>query len=406
MPEVDEANVGTSEYLGLFLDESRDSLDILNGSLLLLEHDPGDPETLATIFRVAHSLKGMSASVGLDAMAQLTHRMEDVLAALRDGGLTPGAEVIDALFACLDTLQAMVDGVVAGDDSPVDTSAVLACLEAAATAVPEASGAPRAGAPPPRVEAVGQVVRIAPEHLEALAGAAAALAERRVRLAALATGADALRDETDGLGIEVDRLVDLVGAIRLTPVEDVFMRFPRMVRDLAQSLGKVVELRIDGGGIAIERAVADGLGEPLTHALRNAVDHGIEYPGDRVGAGKEPMGSLSLVARRSAEGVEIEVRDDGRGMDPQALRASAVRNGRLDVGSALTLSDAEALQLVFLPGLSTARAVTAVSGRGVGMDAVRAAVRALGGAVEIASVPGTGSTVTIRLPLAQPSPPS
>ena len=112
------------------------------------------------------------------------------------------------------------------------------------------------------------------------------------------------------------------------------------------------------------------------------------------------------MARRSAEGVEIEVRDDGRGMDPQALRASAVRNGRLDVGSALTLSDAEALQLVFLPGLSTARAVTAVSGRGVGMDAVRAAVRALGGAVEIASVPGTGSTVTIRLPLAQPSPPS
>ena len=401
----------TSEYLGLFLDECRESLDILNGSLLLLEHDPGDPETLAAIFRVAHSLKGMSASVGLDAMAQLTHRMEDVLAALRDGGAAPGPEVIDALFACLDTLQEMVDGLIAGDDDPVDAGAVIAGLEAAATTVPEVSGtapapeAPRAGAPP-RAEAVAQVVRVASEHLDALVHAAAALAARRAALDALAGGPGALRDEVDCLGREVERLAEIVGAIRLTTVEEVFARFPRMVRDLAQSLGRLVELHIDGGGIAVERAVADGLGEPLTHALRNAIDHGIEYPGDRVAAGKEPIGALFLAARRSAEGLEIEVRDDGRGIDPQALRASAVRAGRMDVGSALAMSDAEALQLVFLPGLSTARAITAVSGRGVGMDAVRASVRALGGDVDIASVPGTGSTVTIRLPLAQPSPPS
>jgi two-component system chemotaxis sensor kinase CheA len=400
---VDDAKVDTSEYLGLFLDESRDSLDILNGSLLLLEHDPADQETLATIFRVAHSLKGMSASVGLDAMATLTHRMEDVLAALRDGGATPGAEVIDALFACLDALQAMVDAVVAGDESPVDTSSVLAGLEAAATAVPGSSAPPRTGAPPPRAEAVPQVVRIAPEHLEALVDVAADLAGRRSRLAALSGDPGALRDEVDGLGREVERLAEVVGAIRLTRVEDAFTRFPRLVRDLAQELGKLVELHMDGGGIAIERVVAEGLGEPLTHALRNAVDHGIEFPGDRAAMGKEPVGALHLVARRAAGGVEIEVRDDGRGIDPQALRASAVRDGRMDVGAALALSDEDALQLVFAPGLSTARTITGVSGRGVGMDAVRASVRALGGEVEIASVPGTGCAVTIRLPLAQPS---
>ena len=250
------------------------------------------------------------------------------------------------------------------------------------------------------------MVRVAAEHLDALVALAAALAERRAGLGALADGPGALRDEVDGLGREVERLADLVGAIRLTPVEEVFMRFPRMVRDLSQSLGKLVELHIDGGGIAIGRAAADGLAEPLTHALRNAIDHGIEYPGDRVAAGKEPIGGLFLTARPADDGVVVEVRDDGRGMDPQALRASAVRAGRMDVGSALALSDEEALQLVFQPGLSTAGAITAVSGRGVGMDAVRAAVGALGGWVDIASVPGTGSTVTIRLPLAQPSPPS
>ncbi len=396
----------TSEYLGLFLEESRDSLDILNGSLLLLEHDPDDPETLASIFRVAHSLKGMSASVGLDAMARLTHRMEDTLAALRDGGTTPGPQVIDALFACLDTLQAMVDAVVAGDEAPVDTDSVLAALEAAATAAPAEHDAPRAAAPPARAEAAAPTVRVAAEHLDALVALATSLAQRRTRLAGMAEGPGALHDEVDALGREVERLADLVGAIRLTPVEEVFMRFPRMVRDLSQDLGKLVELHIDGGGIAIGRAAADGLAEPLTHALRNAIDHGIEFPGDRVAAGKDPIGGLFLTARPSDEEIVIEVRDDGRGIDPQALRASAVRAGRMDVGSALALSDEEALQLVFQPGLSTARAVTAVSGRGVGMDAVRAAVAALGGVVGIASIPGTGSAVSIRLPLAQPSPPS
>ncbi len=405
MPEVDEAGVDTSEYLGLFLDESRDNLGILNGSLLLLEHDPGDPETLAAIFRVAHSLKGMSASVGLEAMAALTHRMEDVLAALRDDGAAPGPEVIDALFACLDTLQEMVDRVTAGDGDGVDAAAVIAGLEAAATTAPREPAGPRDGAPA-RVEAPPQAVRVAPEHLEQLLAASEALAARRERLAALAADPGALRDEVEGLGRDIERVSELVGAIRLTPVEEVFLRFPRMVRDLAQSLGKLVELHIDGGGVAVGRAVGDSLGDPLMHALRNAIDHGIEFPGDRVAAGKDPVGALTLIARPCPAGVEIEVRDDGRGVDPQALRASAVRAGSMDVGAALALSDEEALQLVFLPGLSTARAITAVSGRGVGMDAVRAAVRSMGGEVDIASVPGTGSAVTIRLPLAQPSAPS
>lgn len=297
----------SSEYLGLFLDESRDSLRLLDASLLSLERDPGDAETLAAIFRAAHSLKGMSATVGMDAMAGLTHHMEDVLAALREARAPASRPVVDALFGCLDCLRALVDGAVAG--------------------------------------------------------------------------------------------------IRLTPVEDVFLRFPRVVRDLAQTLEKLVDLRIDGGEVAIDRAVADHLGEPLVHALRNAIDHGLEDPAARVAAGKPAVGVLRLSARREGSSVLIEVRDDGRGMDPQVLRASAVRAGRMDVATALALPDADALRLVFLPGLSTARTITAISG-GVGMDAVLAAVEALGGGVDITSIVGEGSAVTFRLPLAQPCPPS
>ena len=397
----------TSEYLGLFLEESRESLDILNGSLLLLEHDPDDPETLASIFRVAHSLKGMSASVGLDAMAQLTHRMEDMLAALRDGGTSPGPEVIDALFACLDTLQAMVDAVVCGDETPVDTDAVLAALEAAATAAPaEQHDAPR-GAAPPRVEAPAPMVRVAAEHLDALVALAAALAERRARLGALAGGPGALRDEVDGLGREVERLADLVGAIRLTPVEEVFMRFPRMVRDLSQSLGKLVELHIDGGGIAIGRAAADGLAEPLTHALRNAIDHGIEYPGDRVAAGKEPdRGAVPdrPAARTTGWSSRCATTAAGwtrRRCAPRPCARAAwtwARRSRSRTRRPCSWSSS--------PACPPRARSPPCPGAGVGMDAVRAAVGALGGWVDIASVPGTGSTVTIRLPLAQPSPPS
>ena len=398
----------TSEYLGLFLDEGRDSLRLLSAALLDLERDPGDAGTLAAIFRATHSLKGMSATVGLDAMADLAHRMEDVLTALRDAGASTTRPLIDALFACLDALEAMMDAVACGDGAEVDATAVIAGLEAAAASAPASGPAATREDGASRGSAAAPVVRIGPEHVDALVALAADLAERRARLAeiAAATGRADLDVEVERLGRSLDDLAALVGGIRLTPVEEVFMRFPRMVRDLAHTLGRLVDLRIEGGGIVLDRAVAAGLGEPLVHALRNAIDHGLEEPGERVAAGKDPVGSLVLSARTEGTRVAIEVRDDGRGMDPQALRASAVRAGRMDVATALALSDDDALQLVFLPGLSTARAITAISGRGVGMDAVRAAVEALGGEVAIASVRGEGSAVTIRFPLAQPSAPS
>lgn len=555
------ASVDVSEYLGLFLDESQENLQLLNASLLDMERDPSDREPLSAVFRVAHSLKGMSATMGFDAMAGLTHRMEEVLAGIRDGGHPITGAVTDALFACLDTLQEMVDLVAAGDTRQVDTTALLARLEevAAAEAAPAQAAAqvaaaatapapapdtePSAGAPllsdyermivdhareqgmqvvaveaeltkecvlraarafmvSTELEALGDIVRSDPtteqiereeigevltfwvatasspdevhdavarvsevavcravaiepgeaspappeddpapapaadagppasaappggdpaepaakaparasaaptvrvgtDRLDALMNLMGEMVIVRTRLAQTSSSGDvdATRAAVEDLTRVTGDLQTLVMRVRMMPVEAVFMRFPRMVRDLAQTLGKQVRLEIVGEDTELDRTVIDELGDPLVHMLRNAVDHGLEGPDDRRAAGKDPTGTVWLEARHSGSSVVIEVRDDGRGMDPDVLRASAVRKGVLDQAAADQLTDAEAFELVLMPGFSTAEVTTDISGRGVGMDAVRARITSLGGSVDITSVMGEGTRFTIRLPL-------
>ena len=224
---------------------------------------------------------------------------------------------------------------------------------------------------------------------------------QRTRLAQLAGRYELgdLRGAVEDMTRVTDELQALIMQVRMTPVDAVFMRFPRMVRDLANALGKQVDLVISGEDVELDRTVIDGLGDPLVHMLRNAVDHGLETPVDRVAAGKAPTGTVSLSARHAGSSVVIEVRDDGRGMDPEALRASVVRKDLMTEAQAAALSDEEALQLVFLPGFSTATTTTDVSGRGVGMDVVRTAIADLSGEVSISSATGEGSSFTIRLPL-------
>lgn len=536
----------TSEYLGLFLDESRESLQALNASLLDLERDPADAEPLTVIFRVAHSLKGMSATMGFEAMARLTHRMEEVLAAMRDDGAPVTPAISDALFACLDTLQEMVDRVAEGNQEEVDASSVMtrlddiahgdgskaALAQAAATLAPPApsgalsdyermvvsdaherglivfrvsvtfdegcqlaaarafmvvqeleafgdlikseppaesieageveggvafwiaaesdaeadqiharaigvsevasceveqledtapvaeegpatdapaedapaaAAAPRAAAPPadraPRAAAT--TVRVGTDRLDALMNLMGEMVIQRTRLAQLSGQYELgdLRGAVEDMTRVTNDLQTLIMQVRMMPVDAVFMRFPRMVRDLANTLGKQVDLVISGEDTELDRTVIDGLGDPLVHMLRNAVDHGLETPEDRIAAGKEPLGTVNLSARHAGSSVVIEVRDDGHGMDPEALRASVVRKNLMTEAQAAALSDEEALQLVFLPGFSTAKTTTDVSGRGVGMDAVRTAITELSGEVSISSVIGEGSSFTIRLPL-------
>jgi len=564
------------EYLGLFLDESRENLQSLNASILDLERRPDDPsEALNTIFRVAHSLKGMSATMGFDRMAGLTHRMEEVLSALRDGAAPITTGVTDVLFACLDTLEGMVNDIGDGGDGAADTGGLLARLDAilkgdadaaapavaaaqtAAAAAPpapvaQAEADPDAGAEGPaalshyeamvvgeaaergmtvhevrvaleeacmlraaraymvvqEVEALGELIKAEPstedlereafEHVFTLwvatdrpadelqarvtgvsevascdivtlaaepapaaepAAAAPADAPATPSAPAPATAAPAEAAPAPSAGAEaggggrkakaaqtirvgtdrLDSLMNLMGEmvihrtrlhqlaadheladlrqaveemtrvtndlqtlimqVRMMPVEAVFMRFPRMVRDLANTLGKQLELVISGEDTELDRTVIDELGDPLVHMLRNAVDHGLELPEERIAAGKDPVGTVTLAARHEGNSVVIEVAEDGRGIDPDGLRNAVVAKGLMSRDEVDALSDQEAVELIFLPGFSTAKVTTDVSGRGVGMDAVRAKINGLNGSVEIHSVMGQGSRFTIRLPL-------
>ncbi len=408
----------TSEYLGLFLDESAESLQTLGAALLELERAPGDPAPLSAVFRAAHTLKGMSATMGFVAMADLTHGMEEVLAAVRDSGAPLTAETLDALRACLDVLGGMLDRIAAGGTDDIDATTVAARLGASASGAGPAAArlgatlAPRRAAdddaPPPRGVRGTPTVRVGTDRLDDMAALVAEVAARGARLESLAErhGLADVREAAGGLSRATDGLEALVRRIRTTPVDAVFMRFPRMIRDLADALGKRLELVITGEGTELDRAVVDRLAEPLLHLLRNAVDHGLEAPAERASAGKRTVGRLHLSARREGGDVVVEVRDDGRGMDPDALRRAAARKGLGDLAALAALTDSQACDLVFLPGFTTAPRATEVSGRGVGMDAVRAAVTELGGEISIASAPGAGCAVEIRIPSAPlPAPP-
>ena len=296
----------------------------------------------------------------------------------------------------------------------IGVSEVASCdvvqLEDAALAAEDgpAPGAPAEGAPDgaapsadrgPRAAAA--TVRVGTDRLDALMDLMGEMVIQRTRLAQISGRYELadLRDAVEDMTRVTDDLQTLITQVRLMPVDAVFMRFPRMVRDLANTLGKQVDLVISGEDTELDRTVIDGLGDPLVHMLRNAVDHGLETPEDRVAAGKQPVGTVHLSARHAGSSVVVEVRDDGRGMDPEALRASVVRKNLMTEARAAALSDEEALRLVFLPGFSTVETTTDVSGRGVGMDAVRTAITEMNGEVSISSEIGEGSSFTIRLPL-------
>jgi two-component system chemotaxis sensor kinase CheA len=207
-----------------------------------------------------------------------------------------------------------------------------------------------------------------------------------------------LKEAGAGISHIAEELQASVMAIRMLPVKTVFQRFPRLVRDLARSLGKEVQLVVEGETVELDKTIVDQIGDPLVHLVRNAVDHGLERPEERTKHGKQPSGRLTLRASNDAGNVIIEVEDDGRGLDPEALKRKAVERGLIARESALAMSHAEACRLAFLPGLSTAEKVTDVSGRGVGMDVVGNNIRSLQGTVDIRSNPGAGTVISIKLP--------
>jgi two-component system, chemotaxis family, sensor kinase CheA len=503
--------IDQQEYMRAFLAEAREHLQQLGLAIVRIEAAPDDQLAADTVFRAAHSLKGMSAAMGFGAIAELTHAMEDVFELLRQRWGGPPTDAIDVLSACLDALETAVEQIADGRDGDgvldpaplverlralarertpaqelaregdaalpdltrdlapgesllhvvaelaeecqmpavrafmifealrvhgelvggvpapaaverfagrrveawVATRSDASTLEESARAVgeladvrvraetlvprPEAAGAEGAA----RGARAGATVRVDAERLDELLHLMGELVQHRTAVEALAAEAavPGLPQAVQRLARTSQALQETVTRVRMVPVESVFLRFPRVVRDLATRLGKQVELRLEGADTELDRTVVDALGDPLVHLVRNALDHGLEMPAERAAAGKPPTGVLELSARHAGGHVVVCVRDDGRGIDPLLVAHTAVARGLLDVETAESLDAAGAAELLFAPGFSTAPMTTDVSGRGVGMDAVRERVRALGGEVSLTSEPGGGTLAQLRLPL-------
>jgi two-component system chemotaxis sensor kinase CheA len=589
----------TSEYMPMFLAESREHLQELNLAVVRLEENPEDRPTLDEIFRIAHSLKGMSGTMGFALIAELTHEMEEVFELLRQRSGALSGDAVDTVLACLDALSAAVDSIesdgteqldpaplskrlrqlvrsgaddrrkdperqqsgdrrkrtpkkapieraateneaetAADDDAPAESAPMLddtlrAVLEtlgnaddgsrllrvvatlddevmmpaaralmmqstvtehgevvrsdphsddietfqgrriemwlvsqveeeqlekavsaitdivAVAVSAVSASGGgpvpdigqhdeparaedeepepepthdvvdetPTASAEKPTAVPVekptaapaaaapanhaARTVRVDSERLDALMHSMGELVIHRTAVEALTAGLDMpeLQQAVQDLTRSSHALQAMVMQVRMIPVDIVFLRFPRLVRDLSTKLGKQVELQLVGKETELDRTVVDALGDPLVHLVRNALDHGLESPEERRAAGKPEVGTLEIAARHAGGSVVIEVRDDGHGINPQAVAAKAVKRGLIDADTADSIDMRGAVELLFSPGFSMAEVASDISGRGVGMDAVRTKIRELGGEVVLDSQLGVGTTAQIRLPL-------
>jgi two-component system chemotaxis sensor kinase CheA len=544
----------TSEYMPMFLAEAQEHLQELNLAVVALEDDPTNQETVDGIFRIAHSLKGMSATMGFSAIAELTHVMEDVFEILRqrEGGLH--REAITSVLACLDGLQGAVDSIEQNGSENLDPAPLIEQLRAlirertpdqeleraggaiipdpivvaavraeggrilyvkvtldpevmmpavrahmvfaalnghgemigsvptpdaienfegyeieawivseheeaelaktatrvsdvasadvselaeekpeasttAATAAdPDAELEPETSAgenTPAAVEApvatdaapaatsaatqasagaghsAARTVRVDAERLDTLMHLMGELVIHRTAVEAYTANINSpeLQHAVQNLTRSSQSLQSMVMQVRMIPVDVVFMRFPRLVRDLSNKLEKDIELDLVGRETELDRTVVDSLGDPLVHLVRNSLDHGIEPPDVREAAGKPRTGTLTIAARHAGGSVVIEVRDDGRGVDPEAVARKAVERGLIDAEAAKHIDAKQAIELLFAPGFSTAEVTSDISGRGVGMDAVRTKIRELGGEVLMESVPGQGTSAQIRLPL-------
>jgi two-component system, chemotaxis family, sensor kinase CheA len=415
-----------SQYKDLFVSEVREHLQGMNEAIVALEGAPEEREQIDFLFRMAHSIKGMAASMGYGEMSELSHKMEDLMDRVRKGTIGFVSAVADLLLEGSDLLSTMLNDVDAGGSghhdivdlvqriagyTPSQASETPAPVKGDSTETPEPAtrdisqekSAPESSEPEivQKKPETPQNVRVKTEVLDNLVNITGELITNKNRMISLSRDlkVTVLSDAISDLSRLVRELHDEVLKVRLMPFATVADRLPRIVRDLAKKSGKEVIFEVSGKEIELDRGIVEELSDPLLHLLRNAVDHGLELPSERTAAGKKPAGTISVAVHREKDRVLITVSDDGKGMDPRRLAAAAVKKGLLRPEEAPLLSPHQALMLVCLPGFSTASEITDVSGRGVGMDAVRATVQAIGGTLAIESSPGTGSCFTLSLPL-------
>lgn len=402
-----------SRYRDLFVSEAQEHLKVLSSLSMRCEAGTANDDSINEMFRHAHSLKGMAATMQLIPLTTLAHALEDLLTKLRDRKFVLSHNAVDLILAAIDTQEQMVALVAQGgelpdikelanrirsytpvnDEKPEPSAAVPASAETTPTTMADAF---------PRVASSDTATtRIRTSLLDRLVTLSGELLtvrhtlENRTKELHTTELAPALKE----LSSLLRQLQNEVFQARMVPFAAITERYPRMVRDLARKSGKEIAFRIHGENIELDRGVLEQITEPLIHLLRNAVDHGLETPAERIANGKSPCGSLQISVSRQIDQVILEVTDDGRGMDLDRIRSKAVAKGLLDEQQLAALTQEELLLLICTPGFSTAATVTEISGRGVGMDVVRHAIQGVGGTLNITSIPGQGSTIALKLPI-------
>lgn len=389
-----------------FAEESAENLAMMEDALLRLEDSPGDAELLATVFRVAHTLKGDAGNLGLAPVAEMAHVLEELLDRMRQGALAASPERIELLLRATDAVRHLVPAAVAGAAAP--TAAQRALMdELAASARDQVERStevewdePAASAPAAAPVRRARTLRVEVERLDRALDLLGEIAIARGRVAQMLDEGRPAREvleahrDADPLHAA---LQDMVMKLRMVPLGPTLTPFRRTVRDVAFANGRLARLEVEGEEVEVDTSLIEPLRDALTHMVRNAVDHGIEHPEGRRAAGKDPHGLIRLSARHEGGGIVVRMDDDGAGLDRSRIERRAREAGLF--AEPERLADAELYRLLFEPGFSTAAKVTDLSGRGVGLDVVRRNMEALRGSVSIDSAPGAGTTVTLRLPL-------
>jgi two-component system chemotaxis sensor kinase CheA len=436
---------GMDDIVEEFLVESHEMLDRLDADLVALEQEPASVELLSSVFRAIHTIKGTSGFLAFPRLEELAHAGENMLVRLRDGELALTPARTSVLLRMVDTLRALLASIEqSGGEGAVDVAPVVtdlgvaleptaetpseapapdvtatevpalevSALEVASSGTPAMDDAVRPDSPEPvedpaeegaevRSVVADSTIRVDVTLLDELMVLVGELVLARNQIA------QCIGRQTDGDLVRASQRLNLIAGelqegvmkTRMQPIDHVWSKLPRVVRDLGLQCGKSVRVQMEGRDTELDRTLLEAVKDPLTHLVRNAVDHGIETPDVRLAAGKPAEGLLTLRARHDGGQVVVEVADDGAGIDPEKVGAKAIERGLVTAETLRGMAPADVLQLIFHPGFSTAAAVTNVSGRGVGMDVAKTNVEAIGGTIEIESVPGDGALCRLSIPL-------
>ena len=445
--------IDISKFMGRFVEEAREHIGRLNSGLVSLEKNPEDSETINTVFRSAHTIKGSARIMKLVPISEVAHRMEDVLGALREKRIRHSKELSALLFRGADAISELVDKTAAGEALPPEEPPVCRLLVSVAEGNTEKTGAapgqtseepPKAPPPPgpktgPPARTI-ETIRIKAEKLDEFIKLLGEVVSTQGRLiqrlieakrmkelaengsgtssdganpsgtnpgeagqalcAAVKQFASAFAEDMAINGPLITELQERALTMRMVPLSHIFDSLDRLVRDISAELGREADFSVEGGDIELDKQMIGQLGDPLIHMLRNSIDHGIEGPEERLEAGKPPRGRIRLAASYGAGCVLIRLSDDGRGISADRIREKALKKNIRSPEALKGMSEAALLELIYEPGFSTSAIVTDISGRGVGMDIVRKnIVDSLRGGIEIETAEGKGTTFTLRLPL-------